>query len=264
MKLPNTYPKGFQKILCQTEKGLEEVYVSGKGPNVILLPESPGAHEGVFELGRELAKTGLCIHIMILFGDVNTPYSKIKAAKFVTKACLSKEFTMLSRHRRSPMSERVRAYGRKLYSDRKEPLGIVGMCITGNFALACLAEPWMLAPVLSQPSLPIAIGSNRAKSLNTPESDLHAGATRKELELMGLRFTHDVMCPKLRFDSLNKRFNERFISIEIDSSPKNPYQIPTTAHSVLTVDRITKAGHPTEEALKSVVRFLHKKLGPEQ
>ena len=34
-------------------------------------------------------------------------------------------------------------------------VGAIGMCFTGNFALSMMLEPAMLAPVLSQPSLPM-------------------------------------------------------------------------------------------------------------
>ena len=34
-------------------------------------------------------------------------------------------------------------------------MGAIGMCFTGNFALSMMLESAMLAPVLSQPALPL-------------------------------------------------------------------------------------------------------------
>ena len=38
-------------------------------------------------------------------------------------------------------------------------VGAVGMCFTGNFALNLMLEPAMIAPILSQPSLPLTNAS---------------------------------------------------------------------------------------------------------
>ena len=42
-------------------------------------------------------------------------------------------------------------------------VGAVGMCFTGSFALAMMTEPAVVAPVLSQPSLPLPAGPGSAK-----------------------------------------------------------------------------------------------------
>ena len=75
----------------------------------------------------------------------------------------------------------------------------------------------------------------------------------QNLEILGLRFSEDWMCPKERFEELPP-FGDRFNSIEIDSSPSNPHGIRSIAHSVLTLDFIDEEGHPTREALDRVIR----------
>ena len=50
--------------------------------------------------------------------------------------------------------------------------------------------------------------------------------------VIGMRFTHDFMCPGERFERLREELGEAFEAIEIDSSRGNPHGIPRQAHSV--------------------------------
>ena len=82
--------------------------------------------------------------------------------------------------------------------------------------------------------------------------------------MLGLRFSADRGCPAERFATLRRELGEAFEGIEIDSSPGNPYGIPASAHSVLTVDLVDRPGHPTRAALERVLEFLQQRLQPEQ
>jgi hypothetical protein len=44
------------------------------------------------------------------------------------------------------------------------------MCFTGGFALAMMTEPAVVAPVLSQPSLPLAFDPGKARRAPTIDS----------------------------------------------------------------------------------------------
>ena len=62
----------------------------------------------------------------------------------------------------SPIIAWLRALARNLHADVGGPgVGAVGMCFAGGFALGMMVDDIMVAPVLSQPSLPFAIGSAR-------------------------------------------------------------------------------------------------------
>ena len=78
--------------------------------------------------------------------------------------------------------------------------------------------------------------------------------------MLGLRFTHDRMCPGERFETLRRALGSGFEGIEIDSGPGNPHGIPRTAHSVLTVDLVDRPGHPTHEALERVLARFRERL----
>jgi hypothetical protein len=84
--------------------------------------------------------------------------------------------------------------------------------------------------------------------------------TRGGLSVLGLRFSADRGCPAERFQMLRRELGEGFEAIEVDSSPGNPYGIPTRAHAVLTVDLVDAPGHPTRAALDRVLGFLDQRL----
>jgi dienelactone hydrolase len=133
------------------------------------------------------------------------------------------------------------------------------MCLTGNFALALMVDDAMMAPVLSQPSLPLPFGKIRRAGLHISDDDL-AVAKRRKVPVLGLRFTEDPACPRERFDHLRVEFGQTFEAIEIDSSKGNPYGIPQNAHSVLTLHLVDQDGHPTKKALDRVLAFLRERL----
>ena len=138
------------------------------------------------------------------------------------------------------------------------------MCFTGGFALGMMVDDRMLAPVLSQPSLPFPFSPARRRALGVSDADLDRVKERAAAGacVIGLRFTKDPAVPAERFDTLRAVLGERFIAIEIDSAPGNAHGIPRSAHSVLTEHFVDEPGHPTREALDRVLAFLTTQLRP--
>jgi hypothetical protein len=134
------------------------------------------------------------------------------------------------------------------------------MCYTGGFGLAMAVDDAVLAPVLSQPALPFPVNSARKSDIQVSESDWTKIQARQELCVLGLRFTGDRAVPPERFEMLQRRLGDRFIAVELDSSPGNPYRHPRTAHSVLTEHLQDQEGTPTRAALEQVLDFLTERL----
>jgi dienelactone hydrolase len=122
----------------------------------------------------------------------------------------------------------------------------------------------MLAPVLSQPSLPFGVTASRRRAVGISDADLERVQARaaQGVCLLGLRFTEDRAVPAARFDTLRQALGDAFIGVEIDSSKGNPHGIPRTAHSVLTQHFVDEPGHPTREALDRVLAFFRERLLP--
>jgi hypothetical protein len=128
-----------------------------------------------------------------------------------------------------------------------------------------MAEPAVLAPVLSQPSLPFSIGKGRKHSIDISDADLATAKSRcaaESLTVLGLRFTGDPLVPAERFEFLREQLGDHFVSCEIDSSKGNPHGNPTNAHSVLTEHLIDQPGSPTRDALDKVLDLYRSKLLP--
>ncbi len=137
------------------------------------------------------------------------------------------------------------------------------MCLTGGFALAMAVDPWMRAPVLSQPSLPFGVLAAQKRDLGVDRQTINVVKERANTEglcVMGLRFTGDRMVPKERFAALRHELGDNFLAIEIDSARGNAHNISRKAHSVLTNDLTPTEGHPTQEALHQVMQFFHARL----
>ena len=121
----------------------------------------------------------------------------------------------------------------------------------------------VLAPVMSQPSLPLAITPAQRRNPCVSENELQRvvqRATDEGLCAMGLRFTQDPAVPSERFETLRQRLGDAFEVIEIDSSPGNEHGFSRMAHSVLTDQVRERDGHPAFEARKRVVAFLNERL----
>ena len=68
------------------------------------------------------------------------------------------------------------------------------------------------------------------------------------------------MCPRARFENLERQLGDGFEGIEIDSGKGNAHGIPRSAHAVLTNDLVDEAGHPTRAALDRVLALFRERL----
>jgi dienelactone hydrolase len=181
----------------------------------------------------------------------------------LTRACISKEFSVLAANKASPITDWLRALARDLHQDiGGKGVGAIGMCLTGNFALALAMDDCMIAPVLSQPSLPFPFSKTKNAALHISDDQLGCLKRRSKeegLTVLGLRFVDDAMSPGTRFETLRRELGDQFEGIEIPSKYGNPNG-NKMAHSVVTTDLIDKEGEPTRKALERVLSFFHQRL----
>jgi dienelactone hydrolase len=142
-------------------------------------------------------------------------------------------------------------------------VGVIGHCFTGGFALAAAVDDSVLAPVLSQPSVPFPLTPRQRRDPGVSDLELNAfkdRAAKEGLCAIGLRFTEDKMAPAERFATLKDRLGDAFEVIEISSRSGNEHGFSRLAHSVLTDEVREVDGQPAYEARKRVVEFLNERL----
>jgi dienelactone hydrolase len=269
--MSNDVLDGFAKTSFTFDGKTRDVYRAGNGPAVMVNAEIPGITPKVVEFARRVEALGCTVALPHLFGDPGRdPYSggAARAVPYVMSSmvpsCVSRDFHALATGKTSPVIEWLRALARSLHDECGGPgVGVVGMCFTGGFALAMMADAPVLAPVLSQPSLPFPIGARRKRDLGLSDTDLETVKQKcaaEDLTVLGLRFTGDKVVPAERFERLREELGDRFVGVEIDSSKGNPYGHRPAAHSVLTEDLQDEPGTPTREALDQVLDLFRKKL----
>jgi dienelactone hydrolase len=260
-----TVIEGWEQSSFTHDGITHDVYKAGSGPAVIVVHEMPGLHPGVAAFARRVVDQGFTVWMPSLFG---TPNKKVSVGYVMGSmshgVCVSKELHAFALDGPGPVMGWMRALAAAAHAACGGPgVGALGMCFTGGFALGMMVDERMLAPVLSQPSLPFAVGKYRKANPGVSDADLERIKDRaaRGACVMGLRFTADKAVPRARFDTLRRELGDAFIAIEIDSSKGNSHGIKSSAHSVLTLHLVDEPGHPTREALDRVLAFFHERLG---
>ncbi len=257
----------FSRETMTFQNQTKDVFWKGKGPCVVVLSEIPGITPEVAEFARRLTSQGFTVAMPNLFGTPGKPYSNGYALKSMTLACISKEFLLFARGRSSPVTQWIRKLvGAAASRCGGEGVGVVGMCLTGGFALALAVDALVKAPVMSQPSLPLPLGRKRKENLGLSKEELSIVQERireEQLCVVGLRFTEDPLVSETRFQKLKDELGDGFIGIEIDSASSNSHGIRRSAHSVLTTEFRNTPEHPTFIAHEKVINHFKQRLFPE-
>lgn len=241
------------------------VYRRGSGPAVIIMHEVPGLHPQVIRFADRVAAAGMTVFCPSLFGKPGKPATKGYAtATILGLVCIRREFYVWRGDRSSPVVDWLKALSRQAHAEcGGRGVGAVGMCFTGGFALAMMTDPSVVAPVLSQPSLPLGVTAAQRGDPGLSEDELMVVERRAKedgLCALGLRFSADRMSPSERFQTLRNRLGDAFEVIEIDSGPGNSGGFGKMAHSVLTLEVRDVEGQQAYQARERVVQFLKERL----
>ena len=242
-----------------------DVYRRGQGPAVVIVHEIPGLHPLVIRFADRVAAAGMTVYLPSLFGEPERPVSSGYVMKSLLQTmCMRRTFSVWATDRSSPVVDWLRALAKKAHEDCGGPgVGALGMCLTGGFALAMMTEPSVIAPVLSQPSLPFTMGRERRRAIDASAAEISCARERfktEGLSMLGLRFKGDPHVGDARFARYRREFGEAFEPIEIDDMATNP-EATTYPHSVLTVHmNDADPEGPTRQAEARVIAFFKERL----
>lgn len=235
--------------------GLEathDIYTLGTGKKVlVLIQELPGIGQETLSLADRFVANGFTVVLPHLFGPLGRTAA---VGNMVRVMCMKKEFKLFAKNESSPIVD----YLAGLCSHLKEKhqvkgVAVIGMCLTGNFAISLMASEAVLAGFASQPSMPIL--SQAALHMSTPEIT----TIKQKLDKVGPmhcgRFEKDILCTAKKITLLDQTFNtaenKRIIF----------HEMPGRGHSILTLDFVDKEGHPTLNAFNDVLGYFNEQLG---
>lgn len=238
----------------------KRVFVAGHGPGVIVMTEVPGISPHVARFARWVRDAGFTAYLPHLFGVDGVVPSRLRGALTVAHVCVSAEFRAFSANESGPVTVWLRALAALAHRECGGPgVGAIGMCFTGNFALSMMLEKAVLAPVLSQPSLPL----NDPAGLHIAPDELAAVKQRLEeenLTVRAYRFAGDKFCRAQRFAAYERALGARFVGRVLPDSAANPQARMKNPHSVVTTHLIDEVGQPTAEARDEILGFFAERL----
>jgi dienelactone hydrolase len=263
---------GYECTTFTHDSKTRDVFRRGTGPAVVVIAEMPGITPNVVAFADRIVDIGCTAVVPHLFGEPGrNPFAdgRVGAVRYalssIVPTCISREFTVMATRRTSPVVDWLRALATEEHQQCGGPgVGAIGMCFTGGFALAMATSPALLAPVLSQPSLPFGPTVRTKRSIDISKADLAVVKDRcaaEGLEVLGLRFKGDPLSPGERFEFLRDELGDAFVAVELDDGDANP-DAPMRPHSVLTEHLVDAPGEPTRAALDQVLDLFRRKLLP--
>jgi dienelactone hydrolase len=244
----------------------KRVHIAGSGPAVIVMAEMPGISPHVARFARWVRDAGFTVYMPSLFGRDGAVATAEDGVAVVRQACMSAEFRAFAADDSSPVTAWLRALARHAHGECGGPgVGAIGMCFTGGFALTMMLEPAMLAPVLSQPSLPL---DEPARVDITPDE---LAAVRRRLDAddltaLAYRFEGDTFCTAERFRAYQDALGDRFVARVLPDAAANPdppsffREAVGVPHSVVTAHLIDEEGQPTVAARDEILGFFSHRL----
>lgn len=229
------------------------------GPAVIVIHEVFGFTPPLARFCRWIAAAGLRVYAPILIGEPDASNREQIGSLDILRLCVSREFTLFRAGRSSPVVDWLKPLARQAHDECGGPgIGVIGMCLTGGFALSMAVDPVVLAPVLSQPSMPVG----KPAALDISAADLAIVKQRvcaEGLTLRGYRFEGDTIARHEKFETLDREFGAAFTGTELPDSAANPDGMVSEGkppHSVFTRDLIDAAGQPTRQAADEVIAYF--------
>ena len=239
----------FSFTLTNGDTIKHDIYEKGTGPVIVILQELPGIYADTLKFADKMVAAGFRVVLPHLFG----PLGKFAIGRNVARLfCVRREINIFARNQSSPVVEWLKALCRDA-RERYEVsgVGVIGMCLSGNFAISLMADDSVLASVASQPSLPLF----SQKSLHMSDADIAAVSQRLDSRgpMLSFKFEGDKLCTQAKFDAIDSAFNRDKERIKLT-------QIPGNKHALLTAHFIEGENSPTQQVLTEVIAYFSDKL----
>ncbi|AYV46029.1 hypothetical protein CFHF_00285 [Caulobacter flavus] len=257
MNLPTDDMNGFVRAPTGWPDKAPDVWISQTGgAPVILVHELPSITPEVMHLARALVTAGFRVHLPDFFGEPGRRPSQSQQAANFAAACIRTDILAAL-----PFETTRGAVGwlRRLADqvggvDR--PVGIIGLCLTGGFAIAAATQDSVGAAVACEPSLPLLSGDKIDLS-KADQAKVSARMEAGELGAMIFRFEGDKASPCTRL----KRFGAVMpVGLGSRCLPDDAADLNSPSqlkhHSVMTSHLVEGPGSLTVHARDEMIAFL--------
>lgn len=238
-------PDGWKRYSFPHLDHAHAFYVLDRGragkalPSVMLMHEFPGISRHLVSLADTLAEDFRVVIPSILGRDGDP-----KSGDSLKQICVRREVHVMARHGVSAAVGWLRDFADEhVARQSNEPYGVIGMCFSGNFALALAIDPRVTAAVVAQPAIPIwpcALGLSPA--------DRTTLQNRTDLRVQGYRFRRDLISPAAKLSAARRLLgSERMQTFQLGGSNERK-------HSTLTGES------RNNEAIEGVRSFLFERM----
>jgi dienelactone hydrolase len=161
-------------------------------PSVLLMHEFPGISEHLVHFAEELAEDFRVVVPSVVGRDGDPGLTRS-----AVELCVRREVELLRTGRESRAVPWLRGLLDQVVAADGRPCGVVGMCMTGGFALALAVHPAVRAAVVAQPAVP----PYQVLKVPLPGRDRRAadlGLTQERTQELTDRVTSDPGCLRVR------------------------------------------------------------------
>lgn len=194
----------FTGPLAGGRDATHDVHVAGDGPPILILQELPGIGPETLALAQKLNNNGFTVYLPHLFGT----FGKITMKRNLLRMlCIRREFNIFLKGKQSPVAAWMGALASHIRErEGSEGVGVIGMCLTGSFALSLMAEDAVVGGVASQPALPV----RGHEHLHMSEADVANARAGMEAKGTGLamRYSCDKLSTRTHLRALEQAFGE--------------------------------------------------------
>jgi dienelactone hydrolase len=264
----------FERIQITTDGHSWVVFqrvVKNGAPAVLILHEMPALSERTLKLAERIANHGYNVYVPLLFGkETDNANSTLRGISRTIGFVLGRREWKANSSEEREITRKLTALAKQyiLKDSGTDRLAVIGLCLTGPLPLQMMGQPekfpQLVAPVMSQPSIPIIACSLESKtSIGLTDSEL-ANATERAEQVLYFRFTYDAISPAERLETLKVRMGAKLLPVTVDPSWYGPHT-DHLAHAVLT-DGFQQRGElntpepPGYFAFRVLIEFLDHRL----
>ncbi len=212
----------FEAPLTTGQAVTHDVYFAGSGPAILIIQELPGIGQSTFDLAAPLIKQGYSVYLPHLLG----PFGQITPVRNMARLfCVRREINLFSKGKKSPITSWLRALCPEVEARADNGrIGVIGMCMSGGFALLMMADDAVQGAVASQPALPIFGGD--ALEMSDEDITQCRAAMQAKGGVLAMRYKDDFMARRKTMTALETAFAPHIKTVEFEGSK----------HSLLTGD----------------------------